>query len=105
MTDSDKLRYQIRADIMKALAHPTRLFILNLLKDGEKCVCEINEKTGSDMSTISKHLSLLKKEGMIQDRKQGNNVYYRLKCVCIEDFFSCMEKVLLNRASETRACC
>ncbi len=86
--------YQIRAQIAKALAHPSRLLILDALQEHELCVCELTKLVGSDQSTVSKHLALLKNAGLIEDHKQGNNIYYRLLCPCISKFFTCLEEVV-----------
>ncbi|HNY28510.1 MAG TPA: metalloregulator ArsR/SmtB family transcription factor [Candidatus Sumerlaeota bacterium] len=82
-----------RARIIKALAHPSRLFIVDQLAHGEQCVCKLTEGVGADISTVSKHLSLLKKAGIVVDRKEGLQVFYRLKTPCILRFFDCIESV------------
>jgi len=86
-------KYKKRAEIMKALAHPTRLFIVDFLTDGEKCVCEIVEQVGVDISTISKHLLVMKNAGLLQDEKRGLNVFYKLACPCIPSLFTCLENI------------
>jgi len=95
-----KARYEARARVIKALAHPSRLFIVDELSHGEKCVCELTEKIGSDISTVSKHLSVLKAAGLIQDKKCGTQIYYRLKKPCIMQFFACIELVIESTARE-----
>ena len=85
---------EARAKVMKALAHPTRLFIVDELSRGERCVCELTEKIGADVSTVSKHLSLLKGAGIVLDDKRGVQVFYRLRVPCILNFFGCVEAVL-----------
>lgn len=62
----------------KVLAEPTRLRILNALREGEKTVSEIVEETGSGQANVSKHLSRLDRHGMVSRRKEGLNVYYRI---------------------------
>lgn len=86
-------KYKNRTEIMKALAHPTRLFIVDFLADGEKCVCEIVEQVGVDISTISKHLLVMKNAGIVTDEKRGLNVYYSLACPCISNLFMCLESI------------
>jgi len=100
MNFKQQAMYKAKANIIKAMAHPTRLFIIDELSKGERCVCELNEMVGNDMSTISKHLSLLKNAGLVEDDKRGTQVYYSLKCPCITKFFSCIEAVLENKAKE-----
>lgn len=87
-------QYEARAKIIKAIAHPTRLFIIEELQKGEKCVNELTEMIGSDMSTVSKHLSVLKNAGIIGDQKSGSSSYYYLKTPCILGFIGCVEDVI-----------
>lgn len=93
-------RYEARAKIIKAMAHPTRLFIVDELSRGKRCVCELTEMIGADMSTVSKHLTVLRNAGVVQDEKRGAQVYYSLRVPCVLDFFSCVEAVLEARARE-----
>ena len=83
-----------RAKVMKALAHSSRLLIVEELAKGERCVCELVEMIGADFSTVSKHLSVLKNAGLIQDEKRGAQVFYSLLSPCILNFFSCVESVI-----------
>ena len=100
MTPKQQALFEARADIAKALAHPTRLFIVDMLSKGERCVCELREAVGADISTVSKHLSVLKKAGILEDDKRGLQVYYRLRCTCVLSFFSCIEGVLRENAKK-----
>jgi len=86
--------YEKRAKVLKALGHPSRLMMVDALEGGEKCVCDLQALVGSDMSTVSKHLSVLKSAGIVMDRKQGLQVYYRLRVPCVSQFFGCVEAVL-----------
>lgn len=86
--------YQARARIAKALAHPTRLLILDVLQQREWCVCELTELIGADQSTVSKHLALLKQAGLVDDRKDGVMTFYRPRVTCLEGFWRCIESVL-----------
>ncbi len=79
---------------MKALAHPTRLFIIDELAKRERCVCELRNMIGADVSTVSRHLSVLKEAGVVEDEKRGLQVWYRLRVPCILNFFGCVEDVL-----------
>lgn len=72
-------RFEARARVIKALAHPSRLFIVEELSSSDRCVNDLTEMIGADVSTVSKHLSLLKAAGIVQDRKQGSQVYYSLR--------------------------
>ena len=103
MDSRTKSVYEARARVVKALAHPTRLFIVDeLSRHGERCVCELTEMVGADMSTVSKHLSILKSVGVVDDDKRGNQVYYRLAVPCIVNFFKCIESVLRARDEDRR---
>ncbi|HNY70021.1 MAG TPA: metalloregulator ArsR/SmtB family transcription factor [Syntrophorhabdus sp.] len=93
-------RYEARAKIIKALAHPTRLFIVDELSKGEQCVCKLTEMIGSDISTVSKHLSILKNAGVVHDDKRGTQVFYTLKMPCSVGFFSCVEDILTSNIRE-----
>jgi ArsR family transcriptional regulator, arsenate/arsenite/antimonite-responsive transcriptional repressor len=94
---TDNAKYDQMAVIMKAMAHPTRLFILDQLKEKEHCVCELQELIGADMSTVSKHLSVLKNAGIIDNRKQNNQVFYSLICPCVLDVYQCVIEVNQNK--------
>jgi len=86
--------YEARAKIIKAMSHPTRLWIIDQLYYGEKCVCEFVDRIEADFSTISKHLSVLKNAGIVGFEKKGKQVYYRLKVPCILQFMGCVEAVI-----------
>ena len=90
----DKNDLKKRANFFKALAHPTRLFIIEQISKKEKCVCELTDMVGVDISTISKHLSILKNEGIVVEDKRGKNVYYSLKYPCVLTLFDCVENSL-----------
>ena len=94
-------RYKGRARVFKALAHPTRLYIVDRLAVREHCVCELTEMIGADTSTVSKHLSILRNAGVVSDQKRGTSVYYRLRVPCIISFFGCVENVLKQVAEES----
>lgn len=96
-------RYLARARIIKSLAHPTRLFLVDVLSRRERCVRELTEMVGADMSTVSKHLAILKSAGLVEDRKCGLQVYYRLRCPCVTRFFGCIEAVLKQSAEKQAA--
>lgn len=98
-------RYEARVRVVKAMAHPTRMFIVDELSHcKERCVCELTEMVGADISTVSKHLSILKAAGLISAEKRGNQVYYRLRVPCILDFFRCVESVASGNGQSTSRC-
>ena len=90
----NRAMYEARAKVIKALAHPSRLMVVDSLAEGEKCVCELRDLVGSDFSTIPKHLALMKDAGLVEDRKVGQQVFYRLQEPCILNFFGCVEAAL-----------
>ena len=85
---------EARAEVFKALGHPSRLAIVDALADGERCVCDLNETMDADMSTVSRHLAVLRNVGILSSEKRGNQVFYRLECPCITSFYSCVESVI-----------
>ena len=98
MNAKTQARFEMRARIVKAMAHPTRLFIVDTLSRGQKCVCELTELVGADVSTVSKHLAILKNAGIVEDEKRGLQVFYRLRLPCVLNFFRCVESVLKSNA-------
>ena len=101
MLDKNKqLLFEKQAEIAKAIAHPLRTAIIDFLKEGEQCVCDIADYVGSERSNISRHLSVMVKAGVLEYRKEGLKVMYKLKTPCILDFFSCVTDVLRQQAKE-----
>ena len=100
MDAKTKMRLEARAKIVKAMGHPTRLFIVEELSRQSHCVCELTDMIGADTSTVSKHLSILKAAGIVQDEKRGMQVWYQLKVPCILNFFGCIEQVMKSKAKE-----
>ena len=98
MKECKQKDYEVRARVMKALAHPSRLLMVDALENRERCVCELTELVGADISTVSKHLSVLKDAGIVTCQKRGLQVFYRLQCTCIPQFFECIESVLKQGA-------
>ena len=95
-----KSQYEARAQIAKALAHPTRLLLLDALVEKDLCVCEMTELVGADQSTVSKHLAMLKEAGLVDVEKQGAMSVFSLKCQCLDGFFGCIESVLKENLRE-----
>jgi len=94
MSAKKQLLFQKQADIVKAIAHPLRIAILDFLKDGEQCVCDIAEHVGSERSNVSRHLSVMVNAGVLEHRKEGLKVIYKLRTPCILEFFSCITSSL-----------
>lgn len=95
-----KSQFEERAKVMKAMAHPSRLMMVDALSDGELCVCDLQELVGHDMSTVSKHLRVLKQAGILVDERRGKQIFYRLKVPCILNFFECVESVIKANRTE-----
>ncbi len=85
-----------RTTVMKALAHPSRLLMVEALASGERCVCDLQALVGADRSTVSKHLSLLKAAGVVLSEKRAQQVFYRLRVPCLLSFFSCVDAVFAD---------
>jgi ArsR family transcriptional regulator len=101
MGDKNRAKYEARAGIVKALAHPSRLLIVDeLAEHSERCVCELAKLVGTDLSTVSRHLSVLRNAGIVESEKRGTTVYYRLRVKCIRKFFECVESVLRASAQD-----
>ena len=92
--------FQKQAEIVKAMAHPLRIAVVDFLKDGGQCVCDIARHVGSERSNVSRHLSVMVRAGLLEYHKEGLNVIYRLKAPCILDFLSCTTKCLKVQVRE-----
>lgn len=102
MPNKQKILFERQAEVAKAIAHPLRIAILDFLKDREQCVCDIAEHIGSEQSNVSRHLSVMVRAGVLECRKEGLKVIYRLKCPCMLDFFTCITGVLKEQARESK---
>ncbi len=98
--DSDAYYLELRAKIFKALGHPSRLKMVESLFAGERCVCELQAIVGSDISTVSKHLNILKEAGILQDERRGTSIYYSLRMKCVANFLSCVEDFVGERLEQ-----
>lgn len=87
-----------RAEMFKALGHPARLAMVVALGKGERCVCELRELVGTDMSTVSKHLTVLRSVGLVARDKRGKQVFYSLRVPCTLRFLDCVDEALRERA-------
>lgn len=97
MNDTDNPRLLMQAKIFKALGHCSRLLMVKALRDGEKCVCDLQTLVGADMSTISRHLAVLREAGIVASEKRGTSIYYRLTLPCLEQFLSCTHDAVGRR--------
>jgi DNA-binding transcriptional ArsR family regulator len=101
MLDKNKqLLFEKQAEIARAIAHPLRVAILDFLKSGDQCVCDIAEFVGSERSNVSRHLAVMVNAGLLEYHKEGLKVMYKLKCKCVTDFFACAAKVVKQQVKE-----
>ena len=97
-----QLLFERQALVLKAMAHPLRIAIVEFLQEDEQCICDIAEFVGSERSNVSKHLSMMANAGILEARKEGLKVIYRLKCPCVLDFLQCTTNVLREQVKEDR---
>jgi ArsR family transcriptional regulator len=101
MIDDKRARlFERQAEIAKAVAHPLRIAVIDFLKDGERCVCEIAERVGSERSNVSRHLAVMVHAGVLTCRKDGLKVFYNLKTPCIAQCLSCITRVVKQQAKD-----
>ena len=93
---------QLLSNVFKALAHPTRIQIIKLLKDGEMCVCDILPNIDSEQSNTSQHLTVLKNQGIVESRKDGSKVIYSIKNTEVYDMIDLAEAIILRQIEETK---
>ena len=103
LSKQQRLLFKKQAEVIKAMAHPLRLAVLDCLKDGEQCVFDIAEYVGSERSNISRHLAIMSSAGILEQRKDGLKVLYRLKTPCIMNFFKCIGGVLKEQIEENKS--
>jgi ArsR family transcriptional regulator len=95
MNRAERAKYETRAKVLKALAHPARLKLVDVLAEhDEVCVCDLTEAIGMEMSTVSRHLTLLKNAGILESDKRGQMVFYSLRVKCLKSLFGCIESVV-----------
>lgn len=93
---------QLLSNVFKALAHPTRIQIIKLLKNGEMCVCDILPNLDSEQSNTSQHLSILKNQGIVESRKDGSKVIYSIKNTEVLEMINLAEVMILRQIEETK---
>ena len=97
MNQNLKNKYDARVKIIKAMAHSTRLFIIDELSKKEKCVCELQKMIGDDFSTVSKHLTILKNAGIVLNNKRGKQVFYKIDASCANKIICCADNVIKSK--------
>jgi DNA-binding transcriptional ArsR family regulator len=93
---------QFVSNVFKALAHPTRIQIVKLLKEGELCVCNILPNLDSEQSNTSQHLTVLKNQGIVDSRKDGAKVIYAIKNREVFEMINLAEALILRQMEETK---
>jgi DNA-binding transcriptional ArsR family regulator len=89
--------FEKQAMIAKSIAHPVRVAVLEFVKDGEQCVCDIAEAVGSERSNLSKHLSVMVNAGVLASRKDGLKVFYHIKTPCVMKFLECLKEQMAQQ--------
>lgn len=100
----EMISYRKRAELIGALANPYRLRMIDMLSEGELCVCEFNTVLDLDYSTISRHLAVLRKAGIAGYRKSGKQVFYNLRVPCVLGFLNCFDEVLKMNIERDTLC-
>jgi len=95
---------EARSQVLKAMAHPSRIFIMTRLSEKPATVGELTKEIGADISTVSKHLSVLKSSGLIEGKKENASVRYFLRCPCILEFIHCIDDVIIEEAERGLSC-
>jgi DNA-binding transcriptional ArsR family regulator len=90
--------YERQAEIAKSIAHPLRMAVLDYLKDGPQCVCDIAKVAGSERSNISKHLSIMVSAGVLESQKKGLQVIYKVRTPCVVESVACLTRCLRENA-------
>jgi len=92
---------ELKAEVLKVLAQPTRLKILELLRNGERCICEIVPAINGEQSNISKHISLMQKSNLVTTRKDGVKVMVKVKDPKIFEILDSVSLLLKKQIQET----
>ena len=100
---ADKHELRILADLLKSLADETRLAILTMLQDSEMCVCEIMEALPVSQPAVSHHLRVLRKPGLITDRRQGKRIFYSIDQQAFESAATLLDRMLFQPARQLKA--
>lgn len=98
--NNDEL-YELRAEIVRSMAHPARLKMIDAMAREEMCVCDLAELVDLALPTVSRHLQKMKAAGLVAARRDGNYIYHHLQVPCVAEIFGCVDTVL--HADEQRA--
>lgn len=97
---NEEIKLEREALIFKALGHKSRLLIVKALANGPLCVCKIQEIVSKDISTVSKHLGVLKDAGIVTSEKRGTSIYYSLSICCLSSFIECCDNIIKNNCEK-----
>ena len=98
MNNKISISFQNHANIYKALSHPTRLFIVHEIANNKRSVSELAKQMEVDISTMSKHLEILKRYKIISGEKEANQVFYKLEFKCVLKFFNCINENMVRKS-------
>ena len=103
MDAKTKQLYKLKANVLAAAGHEIRLAVIDFLRDGEQCVCDIADHVDAQRSNLSRHLAVLLAAGLVSQRKDGLRMLYALKTPCVLSFLDCVTGVLQDRLREQQA--
>ncbi|MCK5114277.1 MAG: winged helix-turn-helix transcriptional regulator [Phycisphaerae bacterium] len=103
MNAKQKRLYDLKADILQGIAQPIRLQIVDTLAGGELCVCDIVTRVAAERSNVSRHLGVMLRAGILEVRREGLKMIYRLGTPCIVDFLGCIERMVCERIKSDAA--
>jgi ArsR family transcriptional regulator len=92
--------YSLHAAVCRALGHPTRMKLLDLLRDGEECVCRLAPKVGITESHLSQILAILRRAGLVETRREGHSIFYRIRDERIFEVLDRMREILADQLAE-----
>ncbi|UCH36529.1 MAG: helix-turn-helix transcriptional regulator [Armatimonadota bacterium] len=97
MALADDRVYDLHAAVCKAIAHPVRMKVLDLLRDGEECVCRLAPQVGVTESNLSQLLAVLRNVGIVETRREGHSIYYRVRDPRIFEVIDRMREILADQ--------
>ena len=103
MKATDKRLYELKAEVLQGLATPIRLMIVSALAGGELCVCDIVARVDAERPNVSRHLGVMLHAGILEVRREGLKMIYRLATPCIVDFLGCIERMVCERIQNDAA--
>ncbi|NPV27453.1 MAG: winged helix-turn-helix transcriptional regulator [Firmicutes bacterium] len=98
----EELIYKMEADLLKSLGHPTRIRILEFLHDKEMCACEIHPALDLEQSNVSQHLAVLRERGILETRREGTMIIYRVRDPKVFELLELLQDIILSQLGETK---